>query len=83
LWASSKIDQWIAFLYNLQPPPVWTADDHHEGIVYAPHWYDLKSLFTKTFDGYITHDVQGLSRVSISVAGVASVQLQVFIFPAT
>ncbi|CAG8542007.1 1638_t:CDS:2, partial [Racocetra fulgida] len=47
-----------------EPPPKWTPEDHHNNIVYAPHWYDLKSLFTKTFDGMITHDVQRLTRVS-------------------
>lgn len=44
-------------------PPVWRPDDHKENIVYAPHWYDLHSLFNKAFDGRITHDVQGLSKV--------------------
>lgn len=32
-------------------------------LVYAPHWYDLKSIFSKSFNGYLTHDVQGLSKV--------------------
>ncbi|CAG8464688.1 11322_t:CDS:10 [Ambispora leptoticha] len=43
-------------------PPQYEPTDHHKGIIYAPHWYDLKSLFTKSFDGRITHDVQGLSK---------------------
>ncbi|CAG8617955.1 6459_t:CDS:10 [Cetraspora pellucida] len=47
-----------------EPPPKWRSEDHHNNIIYAPHWYDLKSLFTKTFDGMITHDVQRLTRVS-------------------
>jgi hypothetical protein len=46
-----------------EPAPVWTPQDHEEGIVYAPHWYDLHSVFNKAFDGRITHDVQGLSKV--------------------
>ncbi|GJJ76555.1 endoglycosylceramidase [Entomortierella parvispora] len=45
-----------------EPAPVWQEEDHHENIVYAPHWYDLHSLFNKAFDGRITHDVQGLSK---------------------
>ncbi|KAG0002340.1 hypothetical protein BGZ80_005363 [Entomortierella chlamydospora] len=45
-----------------EPPPIWGPGDHEEGIVYAPHWYDLHSLFNKAFDGRITHDVQGLSK---------------------
>ncbi|KAI1304678.1 hypothetical protein EDD11_005078 [Mortierella claussenii] len=45
-----------------EPAPVWAPGDHEENIVYAPHWYDLHSIFNKTFDGRITHDVQSLSR---------------------
>ncbi|KAI8595996.1 glycoside hydrolase superfamily [Dissophora ornata] len=45
-----------------EAPPVWGPGDHEENIVYAPHWYDLHSLFNKSFDGRITHDVQGLSK---------------------
>lgn len=52
-----------------EPAPVWGPGDHEENIVYAPHWYDLHSLFNKTFDGRITHDVQGLSKVLISEQG--------------
>lgn len=32
-------------------------------MVFAPHFYDLHSLFTKSY-GNFTVDVQGLSRVS-------------------
>src|SRR3989442_459904 len=46
-----------------QPPPIWTPNDHHYNVIYAPHWYDLKTLFTKTFNGKITHDVQRLTKV--------------------
>ncbi|KAK5799202.1 glycoside hydrolase superfamily [Linnemannia elongata] len=45
-----------------EAPPIWGPGDHEEGIVYAPHWYDLHSVFNKAFDGRITHDVQGLSK---------------------
>ncbi|KAG0196470.1 hypothetical protein BGX33_001603, partial [Mortierella sp. NVP41] len=45
-----------------EAPPVWGPGDHEEGIIYAPHWYDLHSVFNKAFDGRITHDVQGLSK---------------------
>ncbi|KAG0280861.1 hypothetical protein BGZ95_008288 [Linnemannia exigua] len=45
-----------------EPAPVWAPGDHEENIVYAPHWYDLHSIFNKSFDGRITHDVQGLSK---------------------
>ncbi|KAG0297236.1 hypothetical protein BGZ98_000663 [Dissophora globulifera] len=45
-----------------EPAPVWGPGDHEENIVYAPHWYDLHAIFSKSFDGRITHDVQGLSR---------------------
>ncbi|KAF9928731.1 hypothetical protein FBU30_002149 [Linnemannia zychae] len=45
-----------------EPAPVWSPGDHEENIVYAPHWYDLHSIFNKTFDGRITHDVQSLSK---------------------
>ncbi|KAG0199519.1 hypothetical protein BGX28_007240 [Mortierella sp. GBA30] len=45
-----------------EPAPVWRSGDHEENIVYAPHWYDLHSVFNKAFDGRITHDVQGLSK---------------------
>jgi hypothetical protein len=36
-------------------------------LVYAPHWYDLKTIFNKSFTGFITHDVQGLSAVCASL----------------
>ncbi|KAF9101996.1 hypothetical protein BGX27_011232 [Mortierella sp. AM989] len=45
-----------------EPAPVWGPKDHEENIVYAPHWYDLHSIFNKSFDGRVTHDVQGLSK---------------------
>ncbi|KAF9425127.1 hypothetical protein BGZ94_007818 [Podila epigama] len=45
-----------------EPAPVWGPEHHEENIVYAPHWYDLHALFNKSFDGRITHDVQGLSK---------------------
>ncbi|KAI9143495.1 glycoside hydrolase superfamily [Paraphysoderma sedebokerense] len=44
-------------------PPVYSPTSHHHNIVYAPHWYDLKSVFSKSFNSFITHDVQAL-RIS-------------------
>ncbi|GES78881.1 glycoside hydrolase family 5 protein [Rhizophagus clarus] len=51
-----------------EPPPIWTPNDHHNNIIYAPHWYDLKALFTKTFNGKITHDVQRLTKGAHHIA---------------
>ena len=49
-------------------PPVWLEKEQiKQGLVYAPHWYDLKAIFSKSFDGIVTHDVQGLSRVCFSI----------------
>lgn len=33
-----------------------------ENMVFAPHWYDLRALFSKSF-GNFSVNVQGLSRV--------------------
>jgi hypothetical protein len=33
-------------------------------IAYAPHWYDLKMVFEKSFNSNMTVDVQALRRVS-------------------
>ncbi|KNE66319.1 hypothetical protein AMAG_19386 [Allomyces macrogynus ATCC 38327] len=41
-------------------PPLFTHQVRH--LIYAPHWYDLKSLFFKSFNGVITHDVAALRR---------------------
>jgi hypothetical protein len=41
--------------------PVWPKDERPRNFVYAPHWYDLHALFSKTF-GTMTVNVQGLSR---------------------
>ncbi|CAI2171442.1 2950_t:CDS:10 [Funneliformis geosporum] len=51
-----------------EPPPKWTPSDHHNNVIFAPHWYDLKALFTKTFNGKITHDVQRLTRGAHHIA---------------
>ncbi|RIB29178.1 Glycoside Hydrolase Family 5 protein [Gigaspora rosea] len=66
-----------------EPPPKWTPEDHHKNLIYAPHWYDLKSLFTKTFDGMITHDVQRLTRgaqhiVSATYFGISGAKKNYF-----
>lgn len=42
-------------------PPSWTEEHQLSNMVYAPHWYDLYSLFLKSF-GNVTVNVQGLSR---------------------
>ncbi|KAF8518261.1 cytoplasmic protein [Hysterangium stoloniferum] len=42
-------------------PRSWTPEHQFENMVYAPHWYDLNSLFQKAF-GNLTVNVQGLSR---------------------
>ncbi|KAL1918909.1 uncharacterized protein VTP21DRAFT_2290 [Calcarisporiella thermophila] len=43
-------------------PPKLSPENDHDNVIYAPHWYDLKALFSKSFDGWVTHDVQGLAR---------------------
>lgn len=40
--------------------PKWNADN--SDLIFAPHWYDLNAIFKKSFDGYVTHDVQALQR---------------------
>ncbi|KAJ3193375.1 hypothetical protein HK101_004929, partial [Irineochytrium annulatum] len=46
-----------------EDPPEFEEEDHMlKNVVYAPHWYDLNTLFSKSFDGFMTHDVQGLAR---------------------
>ncbi|KAJ3122493.1 hypothetical protein HK098_002791 [Nowakowskiella sp. JEL0407] len=47
---------------NTKRTPQQTPIDKNKNMVYAPHWYDLKALFSKQFDGIITHDVQGLAN---------------------
>ena len=47
---------------NENPPQLDLADDWHNNSVYAPHWYDLDSVFYKKFTGLMTHDVQALSK---------------------
>ncbi|KAI8378482.1 glycoside hydrolase superfamily [Blakeslea trispora] len=42
--------------------PVYTENDHHDHVVFSPHWYDLNCVFYKKFDGRMTHDVQSLQR---------------------
>jgi hypothetical protein len=41
---------------------VWPEHYRPKEMIYAPHWYDLNALFTKSF-GFMTVNVQGLSRV--------------------
>ncbi|KIK98867.1 glycoside hydrolase family 5 protein [Paxillus rubicundulus Ve08.2h10] len=42
-------------------PLSWTKDNQLPNMVFAPHWYDLDTLFSKSF-GDFTVNVQGLSR---------------------
>ncbi|KAL9709181.1 hypothetical protein Ac2012v2_007536 [Leucoagaricus gongylophorus] len=42
-------------------PTSWTEECQIPNMVYAPHWYDLDSLFNKKY-GEFTVNVQGLSR---------------------
>ena len=49
-------------LPNEDPPVFSPRDQFLENLVYSPHWYDLGSLFSKSFSGIMTHDVQGLAR---------------------
>ncbi|TBU47753.1 glycoside hydrolase family 5 protein [Dichomitus squalens] len=42
-------------------PKSWTAERRPMNMVYAPHWYDLNTLFMKAF-GNFSVNVQGLSR---------------------
>lgn len=42
-------------------PTSWTPDKQPRNMVFAPHWYDLNALFTKSF-GFMSVNVQGLAR---------------------
>ncbi|KAI8849561.1 glycoside hydrolase superfamily [Chytridium lagenaria] len=59
-----KADNLVFFepIPNEDPPVFNEIDATMQNVVYAPHWYDLKTLFSKSWDGIITHDVRGLSR---------------------
>ncbi|KAI9224545.1 glycoside hydrolase superfamily [Blastocladiella britannica] len=46
-------------------PPVFTTQLN--GLIYAPHWYDLPSVFAKAFSGFITHDVPMLRDSSLNI----------------
>ncbi|KAI8607656.1 glycoside hydrolase superfamily, partial [Chytriomyces sp. MP71] len=41
---------------NEDPPTLNEADRVYPNLVYAPHWYDLKALGTKSFDAKVTFD---------------------------
>ena len=54
---------------NEDPFHVETMDDVDKlglgsHLVYAPHWYDLQHVFTKTFSAFMSHNVQELLRGS-------------------
>ncbi|SCZ96082.1 BZ3500_MvSof-1268-A1-R1_Chr8-1g09992 [Microbotryum saponariae] len=44
-----------------EPCPRWTPEGQPHNLIYAPHWYDLQALFTKSL-GFMTANVQGLAR---------------------
>ncbi|KDE05055.1 hypothetical protein, variant [Microbotryum lychnidis-dioicae p1A1 Lamole] len=44
-----------------EPCPRWTPESQPHNLIYAPHWYDLQALFTKSL-GFMTANVQGLAR---------------------
>jgi hypothetical protein len=71
--ALKKVDPSLLFLFEPVPneePPVIPPGTFEDGkVVYSPHWYDLSAVFNKSFDGYITHDVQGLSKVTTNNKG--------------
>ena len=57
-------------LPNEEPPVlVQEKENWHTNTIYAPHWYDLNSVFSKSFTGFITHDVQGLTKVFTLIQG--------------
>ncbi|OWZ36538.1 cytoplasmic protein [Cryptococcus neoformans AD2-60a] len=41
--------------------PEWKEESRPKNMVYAPHWYDLNTLFKKKF-GFMSVNVQGLAR---------------------
>ncbi|KAL7749380.1 hypothetical protein RI367_005251 [Sorochytrium milnesiophthora] len=49
-----------------EAPPIWHTHDVNRNVIFAPHWYDLQSVFNKSFTGMITHDVPSL-RVSRNI----------------
>jgi hypothetical protein len=67
LSANERLMLFFEPIPNEEPPKM--IDDlsgWHSNAVYAPHWYDLHSVFAKTFTGMLTHDVQGLSKVNVN-----------------
>lgn len=49
-----------------QPPPKISIGEI-DNFVYAPHWYDLRAIFTKGFDGRMTYDVLALAGGSRNI----------------
>jgi hypothetical protein len=62
-----SVDPSIIFLFepipNELPPPLKGNSEWENNSIYAPHWYDLHALFSKSFNSKVTHDIQGLSKV--------------------
>ncbi|GAA95241.1 glycoside hydrolase family 5 protein [Mixia osmundae IAM 14324] len=54
---------WLCFAAGIpnEFSPTWPQAERPKNLVYAPHWYDLHSLFGKAH-GNFTVDVQSLSR---------------------
>eukprot|EP00158_Paraphelidium_tribonemae_P006707 Partr_v1_DN27943_c0_g1_i1_m11403 putative Cellulase (glycosyl hydrolase family 5) len=73
---------------NEDPPLLTSAAECQDlglgsSLVFAPHWYDLSMLFTKSFSGIMTHNVQELSRGSRNIVkhtylGVAGMRANYF-----
>lgn len=61
---------------NEDPPRIQTQEDADAlgvgaNFVYAPHWYDLPMLFSKSFNKMVGHNTQALARVGLCIARVS------------
>ncbi|KAK4047845.1 hypothetical protein OIV83_005188 [Microbotryomycetes sp. JL201] len=54
---------WNAFIEPIpnEFAPSWPISERPGNLVFAPHWYDLQALFSKSL-GHMSANVQGLSR---------------------
>ncbi|KAF8802051.1 glycoside hydrolase family 5 protein [Phlegmacium glaucopus] len=59
--SSSDVHVFLEPLPNEFCPKAWTEEHRPSNMVFAPHWYDLRSLFERSF-GNFTVNVQGLSK---------------------
>ncbi|KAI5805693.1 glycoside hydrolase superfamily [Geopyxis carbonaria] len=69
-WAAMPKGTWLFVepIPNLGPPS-WPADpassaDAEDRLVYAPHWYDIRTLFEKALNPTVTFDVLRLAAGS-------------------